>query len=320
MKKILVTGGAGFIGSHIIKKLMDRGDGVVCVDDFNDYYDPSLKRDRISKFLKDYSFPVEIVDIANFTMLKKVFQKNKFDAICHLAARAGVRYSIDNPYIYQKTNVEGTLNMLDLAKEFGIKNFIFASSSSVYGGNKKIPFSETDTVDHPISMYAATKKATEVMAHVYHHLYQMNCTGLRFFTVYGPWGRPDMALFKFTKSILANKPIDVFNHGDHHRDFTYIDDIVRGVVAAIDKSYPYEIINLGNSRTESLTDFIATIEKCLGIKAKKNMLPMQKGDVHKTHADTTKAKKLLGFQPTTNIDVGIRNFINWYKEYYGNES
>ena len=315
--KILVTGGAGFIGSHVVKSLMDRGDQAICVDNFNDYYSPRLKEDRIKIFLKNYDFPLYRVDIADYHALKKIFEKHKFDTICHLAARAGVRASIENPFIYQKTNIEGTLNLLELAKDFKVKNFVFASSSSVYGGNKKVPFSEDDPVDHPISMYAATKKANELMAHVYHHLYGLNSTGLRFFTVYGPWGRPDMALFKFTKNILDDKPIDVYNHGDHYRDFTYIDDIVQGILASLDRAYPYEIINLGNSKTESLIDFINTIEKHLGKKAKRNMLPMQPGDVHKTFADITKAKQLLQFEPKTNIAEGIEKFINWYKEYYG---
>jgi UDP-glucuronate 4-epimerase len=316
MKTILVTGGAGFIGSHTIKALLQRGDNVVCIDDFNDYYNPQLKEDRIKIFLKDYEFPLYRVDIADFLGLKKIFQQNKIDSICHLAARAGVRASIENPFIYQKTNIGGTLNLLELARDFKVENFVFASSSSVYGGNKKVPFSENDPVDQPISMYATTKKANELMAHVYHHLYGLNCTGLRFFTVYGPWGRPDMALFKFTKNILDDKPIDVYNHGDHYRDFTYIDDIVQGVLASLDRAYPYEIINLGNSKTESLTNFINTIEKNLDKKAIKNMLPMQPGDVHKTFADTTKAKKLLDFRPATDINQGIEKFINWYKKYY----
>ncbi len=320
MKTILVTGGAGFIGSHTIKALLDRGDNVICIDDFNDYYNPQLKEDRIKVFLKGRKFPLYRVDIADFMALKKIFQQRKIDAICHLAARAGVRASIENPFIYQKTNIEGALNLLELAKDFKIKNFVFASSSSVYGGTKKVPFSENDPVDHPISMYATTKKTNELMAHTYHHLYGLPCTGLRFFTVYGPWGRPDMALFKFTKNILDGKPIDVYNHGDHYRDFTYIDDIVQGILASLDRAYPYEIINLGNSKTESLIDFINIIEKHLGKKAKKNMLPMQPGDVHKTFADITKAKKLLDFQPTTDIHQGIKQFINWYKKYYGIKS
>lgn len=317
MKKILITGGAGFIGSNVIKKLLDRGDKVICIDDFNDYYDPQLKKNRIKVFLKDYEFPIYRIDISDFNSLKKIFQENKIDKILHLAARAGVRASIEDPFIYQRTNIQGTLNLLELAKEFNIKDFIFASSSSVYGGNKKIPFSEKDPVDSPISMYAATKKATELMAHTYHHLYKLNTTGLRFFTVYGPWGRPDMALFKFTKNIYAGKPIDVYNHGDHQRDFTYIDDIVQGVITSLDKAYPHEIINLGNSKTISLEYFIETIEKKIGKQAKKNMLPMQPGDVHKTYADITKAKKLLSFEPKIKIEEGIEKFINWYNDYYG---
>ncbi|MFA6098533.1 MAG: GDP-mannose 4,6-dehydratase [Patescibacteria group bacterium] len=317
MKNVLVTGGAGFIGSHVAKKLLERGDQVIIVDNFNDYYDPSLKEDRIKILLKDLSFKLYRTDIVNLDDLKKIFQKNKIDEICHLAARAGVRASIANPFIYQQSNDLGTLNLLELAKDFKIKDFVFASSSSVYGGNAKIPFSESDPVDHPISPYAATKKATEVMAHVYHHLYGINCTALRFFTVCGPWGRPDMALFKFTEKILGGKPIDVYNNGDHERDFTYIDDIVQGVVAALDNPFPYEIINLGNSHTVNLKYFIELIEKELNKKAKKNMVPLQAGDVHKTHADISKAKRLLGFEPKTNIEKTVHNFINWYKQYYG---
>lgn len=317
MKVYLVTGGAGFIGSYVMKKLLERGDQVVCVDDFNDYYEPKLKEDRINVFLKDFKFPIHRMDIRDFEALKKIFSEQKIDVVCHLAARAGVRASIEDPFIYEETNVKGTLNLLELAKEFGIKDFIYASSSSVYGGNKKIPFSESDSVDHPISAYAATKKADELLAHVYHNLYDLNCTALRYFTVYGPWGRPDMALFKFTKNILEDKPIDVYNYGKHERDFTYIDDIVQGTVAALNNPFPYEIINLGNSNTVGLEYFISVIEKELGKKAKKNMLPMQPGDVEKTYADITKAKKLLGFAPKTNIEKGIKEFINWYKEYYG---
>lgn len=317
MKTVLVTGGAGFIGSHSAKKLLERGDKVIIVDDFNDYYHPQLKEDRINIFLKNFNFPVYRTDITNYDELKKVFSENKIDQILHLAARAGVRASIENPFIYQQTNIQGTLNLLELAKEFSIRDFIFASSSSVYGGNKKIPFSEDDAVDSPIAMYAATKKSTELMAHTYHHLHGLNVTGLRFFTVYGPWGRPDMAYFKFTNKIYNNEPIDVYNHGDHHRDFTYIDDIVKGVISSLDKAYPYEIINLGNSKTVSLDHFIKTLEINIGKQAKKNMLPMQLGDVHKTHADITKAKRILDFKPTTNIEEGLNNFINWYNEYYG---
>lgn len=312
-----MTGGAGFIGSNVSKKLLKRGNQIVCVDDFNDYYNPKLKEDRIKIFLKDYKFPVYRVDIRNYTSLKEIFEKENIDKICHLAARAGVRASIEDPFIYQETNIKGTLNLLELAKEYKIKDFIYASSSSVYGGNTKIPFAEKDSVDAPISLYAASKKADELMAHVYHNLYNLNCTGLRFFTVYGPWGRPDMAPIKFAKLISNDKPIDVYNYGKHERDFTYIDDIVQGTVAALDHPFPYEVINLGNSNTVKLEYFISLLEKELGKKAQKNMLSKQPGDMEITNADITKAKSLLEFEPKTNIEEGIKKFINWFKEYYG---
>ncbi len=254
---ILVTGGAGFIGSAVIKKLVEKGEEVVCVDN---YYNPQLKRDRIEKFLAGYVFKVYEVDINDFEALRRVFIKNKFDKICHLAAQAGVRYSLTNPFIYGKTNVLGTLNLLELAREFKVKDFIFASSSSVYGGNTKIPFSETDVVDKPISLYAATKKADELIIHTYHHLFGINCISLRYFTVYGPWGRPDMALFKFTKAILEDRPIDVYNFGKMERDFTYIDDVADGTVKAIDSGFEYEIFNLGNNKPITLEYFIKVIE------------------------------------------------------------
>lgn len=316
MRSYLVTGGAGFIGSHVIKTLLTRGDKAICVDNFNDYYDPRLKEDRIKIFLRDYKFPVEHLDISDFKAIERVFLNYNFEYICHLAARVGVRASMENPFIYEQTNIKGTLNLLELAKNFKIKNFIFASSSSVYGGNKKIPFNEKDVVDSPISVYAATKKATELMAYAYHHLYGLRCTGLRFFTVYGPWGRPDMAIFKFTKNILAGKPIEIFNFGRHARDFTYIDDIVDGVMAALDKSYPFKIINLGNSKAVSLKYLISLLEKSLGKKTIKNLLDLQPGDMKKTNADITEAKKLLNYSPKIRIKEGIEKFIKWYTEYY----
>lgn len=313
---ILLTGIAGFIGSNVAKKLLSAGVDVVGVDNFNDYYDPKIKRDRIAKFLGDYDFKVYECDIADKEKLQGVFANHKIDKICHLAAQAGVRYSLENPDAYIMSNIVGTNNIFELAKDYGIKEVAYASSSSVYGGNTKIPFAESDAVDNPISLYAATKKANELQAHVYHHLYGINCVGLRFFTVYGPWGRPDMALFKFTKAILAGRPIDVYNNGQHRRDFTYIDDIVAGIVAALNHCQGYEVYNLGNNRPVDLEYFIGQIEEQLGQKAIKNYLPLQIGDVPETYADIDKAKNKLSYEPKVGIEEGIKNFIAWYREYY----
>ncbi len=313
---ILLTGIAGFIGSNVAKKLLSAGVDVVGVDNFNDYYDPKIKRDRIAKFLGDYDFKVYECDIADKEKLQGVFANHKIDKICHLAAQAGVRYSLENPDAYIMSNIVGTNNIFELAKDYGIKEVVYASSSSVYGGNTKIPFAESDAVDNPISLYAATKKANELQAHVYHHLYGVNCVGLRFFTVYGPWGRLDMALFKFTKAILAGRPIDVYNNGQHRRDFTYIDDIVAGIVAALNHCQGYEVYNLGNNRPVDLEYFIGQIEEQLGQKAIKNYLPLQIGDVPETYADIDKAKNKLGYEPKVGIEEGIKNFIAWYREYY----
>ena len=316
--KILITGGAGFIGSTVAKKLLERGDEIVIVDNFNDYYDPTLKEARIKKILSQGGdSQIERIDITDYKALEKIFQDNKIDKVCHLAAQAGVRYSLEHPFVYENTNNLGTLNLLELCRHYSVKNFIFASSSSVYGNNKKLPFSESDRVDTPISLYASTKKANEEMAHVYHHLFGLNCTGLRFFTVYGPWGRPDMALFKFTKAILTSNVIDVYNNGEMARDFTYIDDIATGVIAALDKSYPYEIFNLARGESVRLLDYINEIEKNLGIEAKKNMMPIQPGDVPATSADISKAREMLGYNPQTSVPIGVKNFIDWYQEYYG---
>lgn len=313
--KVLVTGGAGFIGSAVSKKLMDRGDQVVIIDNFNDYYDPGIKRDRISKFLKGYDFELYEGDICDKKFCEKIFAKEQIDKVVHLAAMAGVRNSLRDPLIYEQVNVRGTTLLLDLATKHKIKNFVFASSSSVYGNNAKVPFSEKDRVDTPISPYAATKRATELIAHVFHHIHGLKTTGLRFFTVYGPWGRPDMALFLFTKKILANEPIDVYNHGKMSRNFTYIDDIVSGTITVLDADLDYEIMNIGGDQEEPLMRFIEVIEKNLGKTAKRNMMPIQPGDVPSTVADISKLRK-LGWQPTTNIEVGIKNFIDWYKQYY----
>lgn len=313
--KVLVTGGAGFIGSQVSRSLLDRGDDVVVIDEVNDYYDPKIKRDRISKFLNNECAFYEI-DFSDVEALKRVFEEHKFDAICHLGAQAGVRYSIENPMAYEIANNVGTLNLLEMARHNNIKNFIFASSSSVYGNNKKQPFSEKDSVDTPISLYAATKKYNELMAHTYHHLYGINCTGLRFFTVYGPWGRPDMALFLFVDAIMKDKPINVFNNGEMQRNFTYVTDIVSGVISAIDKAYPYEIFNLGGDETVGLMEFIEEIESACGKKAIKNMMPLQPGDVPATVADISHARDKLGFEPKVGLREGIEAFVKWYKEYY----
>lgn len=313
--KVLITGGAGFIGSAVAKKLMDRKDEVVIVDNFNDYYDPKLKEDRIKIFLKGYKFKLYRGDIRDYKLLKKIFKKEKIDKIIHLAAMAGVRYSIENPFIYADVNVMGSLNLLELAAKYKIKNFVFASSSSVYGGNKKLPFSESDSVDRPMAMYAATKKADELMANVYNHIYGLNVTALRFFTVYGPWGRPDMALFNFTKNIFAGKDIEVYNRGNMARNFTYIDDIVSGTIMVLDKGKGYDVMNIGGDRSEKLTRYIEVIEENVGKKAKKKMMPIQPGDVPVTFADIRKLKK-LGWKPMTRIEKGIKNFVEWYREYY----
>ena len=314
--RILVTGGAGFIGSYVAKALLERGDEVIIVDNFNSYYDPKLKEDRVKNLLSSFNPKIYRIDIADFEELKKVFTENKFDKICHLAAQAGVRYSLKDPNSYIHTNIVGTHNILELAKEFAVKDFVFASSSSVYGGNEKTPFSEEDSVDKPISIYAATKKANELEAYTHYHLHGLNVFGLRFFTVYGPWGRPDMAYHMFAEKISKGEEIDVYNFGKMQRDFTYIDDIVSGVLSAIDKVKGYEIINLGNHQPVELEKFISLIEENLGQKAKKNYLPMQKTDFLINYADISRAKKILGFEPTTNIEDGLKKFVSWYKDYY----
>ncbi len=312
--KILLTGCAGFIGSHVSEALLKRGDSVVGVDNINDYYDTKKKEKNLEILKKNKNFIFYKEDIRNYEGLKEIFDKEKPDKVVHIAARAGVRPSIQNPLLYEEVNVKGTLNLLDLAKDHKIKSFVFASSSSVYGNRKKIPFSETDNVDNPISPYAATKKAGELICYTYHHLYNMKITCLRFFTVYGPRGRPDMAPYLFTDWIYNGKPIKRFGDGSTKRDYTFITDIVKGVVASIDKELDFEIINLGNNKPVMLNDFIKTIEKVTGKKAVIKELPMQPGDVDITYADVSKAEKLLGFKPTTSIEEGMKKFFEWYKK------
>lgn len=315
-RTILVTGAAGFIGFHVAKRLLERGDTVVGVDNLNPYYDVQMKEGRLAILRNFGRFSFYREDIQNFDAMQRIFQKHEPGVICNLAAQAGVRYSLKDPFSYQKSNLEGFLNLLELARAQGVENFVYASSSSVYGNNKKMPFSVEDRVDTPVSLYAATKKANELMAHAYSHLYGIPCTGLRYFTVYGPWGRPDMALFLFTDAILNNRSINVYNYGKMRRDFTYIDDIADGTLAALDRPVPYEIFNLGNSNSVELMDFIGALEEELGKKAEKNMMPIQPGDVPETSADIEKTRKLLGFSPKTPVKVGIRNFVAWYREYF----
>lgn len=314
--KILITGGAGFIGSAVAEALLARGDAVVIVDNFNAYYDPALKEARIHHLFAPFDPLIVRADITDQNPLEKLFREQRFDRVCHLAAQAGVRYSLDNPYIYAQSNVVGTLNLLELARAWGNIPFVYASSSSVYGGNTKTPFSEDDRVDQPLSLYAATKRATELLTYCFHHIHGLPSTGLRFFTVYGPWGRPDMAMLIFTKQMLAAEPITLFNHGHMARDFTYIDDIVAGVVAAIDHPFPYEIINLGNNRPVDLMDMVVTLERVLGTKAKIKFAPLQPGDVPTTCADITKAKRLLAWHPKVKLQAGITTLVAWYRKFY----
>ena len=317
MKTYLVTGAAGFIGFHVSRALLARGDLVLGLDNLNDYYDVSLKEARLRLLQETERFTFYREDLANREGLAKVFGQNRIQVVCNMAAQAGVRYSLVNPFAYQSSNLEGFLNIIHLSQEHQVENFVYASSSSVYGNNKKVPFSVQDRVDNPISLYAATKKANELVAHTYSHIYGLPCSGLRFFTVYGPWGRPDMALFIFTKAITRNQPIEVYNFGKMRRDFTYIDDIVQGVLASMDRPVPYALYNLGNSRAVDLLYFIECIEKELGKKAEKKMLPMQPGDVVETYADISESERDLGFQPTTRIEEGIASFISWYRSFYG---
>jgi UDP-glucuronate 4-epimerase len=331
--RVLVTGAAGFIGSHVSRALLDRGDQVVGFDNFNDYYDPSLKEARVDRLAGSDDFEMVRGDLAERAAVDTAFDRAP-DRVVHLAAQAGVRYSLTNPYAYVDTNVTGTLNVLEACRHRGTDHLVFASSSSVYGANTAMPFSVHHNVDHPVSLYAATKKANELMAHAYSHLYRIPTTGLRFFTVYGPWGRPDMAAFLFTRAILEGRPIDVFNRGQMRRDFTYIDDIVEGVVRVLDRvpdpdpawtgvdpdpassTAPYRLYNIGNNNPVELMDFIAAIEKAVDRPAELNLLPMQPGDVPATYADVDDLVRDVGFSPSTPIDVGIARFVAWYREYY----
>jgi UDP-glucuronate 4-epimerase len=323
MALILVTGAAGFIGSSVSRALLARGDGVVGVDNLNAYYDVTLKEARLERLEAEKNFLSRKLDIADRdNMLKLAAEFPAIDGIIHLAAQAGVRHSLTDPYTYITSNVMGQTVMLELARKLGsLKHFVYASSSSVYGGNTKLPFSVDDPVEQPNSLYAATKRAGELFGYTYAHLYGIPATGLRFFTVYGPWGRPDMAAFIFTRQIIASEPIKVFNRGEMWRDFTYIDDIVNGAVLALDRppssTPPHRVYNLGNHRSEKLTDFIAAIEQALQRKAKVTLEPMQPGDVPKTYADIEDSRRDLGFEPSTPISVGIPKFIDWYKDYYG---
>ncbi|THF63677.1 NAD-dependent epimerase [Pseudothauera nasutitermitis] len=333
--KVLVTGAAGFIGMHASERLLARGDEVVGLDNLNDYYDPRLKEARLARLAPHAGFRFVRLDVADRAGMERLFAEEGFDRVVHLAAQAGVRYSLQNPHAYIDSNLVGFTNILEGCRHNRVAHLVYASSSSVYGGNTRMPFSEHDSVDHPVSLYAATKKANELMAHTYSHLYGLPTTGLRFFTVYGPWGRPDMALFLFTKAILAGRPIDVFNHGRMRRDFTYIDDIVEGVLRVLDRTaeadpafdaaspdparsnVPYRVFNIGNHDPVALMAFVEAIEAALGRKAEKNFLPLQDGDVPATHADTAELNAWTGFSPATPVADGVARFVAWYRGYYG---
>jgi UDP-glucuronate 4-epimerase len=311
---ILVTGGAGFIGSHVIVELLKRGDTIVNIDNVNNYYDVGLKRARLARL--EGAVEHHEIDIADREAIAHIFKSHTFDAVCHLAAQAGVRYSIENPFIYADSNYIGTLNIFEYAKRHNVPHIVFASTSSVYGKNEAMPFTEEDRVDTPMSIYAASKRACELLAHSYNSLFNMNITALRFFTVYGPWGRPDMSLALFTKAILADEPINVFNNGEMARDFTYVDDIVSGILGALRTPNGFQIYNLGNGSPVLLMDFINAIEHSLEKKAILNLMPMQQGDVPKTWASIEKAQKDLGYTPQTKVSEGISKYVAWYKSYY----
>ncbi len=332
--KILVTGAAGFIGFHVSKHLLDRGDEVVGLDNLNDYYDVNLKNARLEQLLSFESFKFCQIDLADREAMRKLFTAEKFQRVVNLAAQAGVRYSIDNPHAYVDSNIVGFTNVLEGCRHNKVEHLVYASTSSVYGANELMPFSERHTADHPLAFYAATKRANELMAHSYSHLFELPTTGLRFFTVYGPWGRPDMALFKFTKAILQEEPIQIFNHGKHKRDFTYVADIVEGVVRTLDKvaqgntewdamqpdpgssRAPWKVYNIGNNEPVDLMDYIVCLEKELGKEAKKEYLPLQPGDVPDTYADASDLIANVGYKPSTPVSEGIANFVHWYREFY----
>ena len=333
--KILVTGAAGFIGMHTAERLLARGDEVVGLDNLNDYYDVRLKEARLERLKRMPGFSFVRIDIADRDAVPALFAAERFERVVHLAAQAGVRYSLENPHAYVDANLTGFMNVLEGCRHNDVEHLVYASSSSVYGGNARLPFSEHDNVDHPISLYAATKKANELMAHTYSHLFDLPTTGLRFFTVYGPWGRPDMALFLFTKAILEGRPIDIFNNGRMIRDFTYVDDIVSGVVRLLDKaaapdpefdalapdpatsSAPYRIFNIGNNQPTELMDYVSALEDALGTTARKNFLPMQPGDVPATAADTRNLEHWVDFRPDTAVRTGVSRFVDWYMSFYG---
>ena len=332
--KLIVTGSAGFIGSSLCTKLLERGDKVVGIDNHNDYYDPKIKEARVEKLIKQSNYQHCRIDLSDQKSLENVFKDHRPQQVVNLAAQAGVRYSMENPLAYINSNIVGFAHILENCRHYKVEHLVYASTSSVYGANTKMPFSENDSANHPLSVYAASKKSNELMAHSYSHLYQLPTTGLRFFTVYGPWGRPDMALFKFTKAILENKAIEVFNHGKHTRDFTYIDDIVEGIIKTIDNpaiynsnwnsnqpdpatsKEPWCIYNIGNSKPVQLMEYIDALEKALGKKAKINFLPLQPGDVPDTYASTDNLKKKFNYQPSTSVIDGISQFVKWYKNYY----
>ena len=332
--RVLVTGAAGFIGYHVAERLLARGDEVIGLDNLNAYYDPTLKQARLARLQPAKGFRFVKADLADRAAMENLFASSAIDRVVHLAAQAGVRYSIENPHAYADSNLTGTLHVLEGCRHHKVGHLVFASTSSVYGANTKMPFSVHQNVDHPLSFYAATKKANELMAHTYASLYGLPVTGLRFFTVYGPWGRPDMALFQFTRNILAGKPIDVFNYGNHRRDFTYVDDIAGGVIASLDhvaapnpdwdgdnpdpatSRAPYRLYNIGNNRPVELMRYIEVLENCLGRKATKNLLPLQVGDVPDTWADAEDLVRDVGYRPATPVEVGIANFVEWYLAYY----
>ena len=332
--KVLITGSAGFIGSSLSLRLLERGDEVIGIDNLNDYYDVSLKEARLQRTLAYDGYTDVRIDLEDREGIAEVFRKHQPHRVVNLAAQAGVRYSLENPHAYVDTNLVGFTNILEGCRHNNVEHLVYASSSSVYGANTSMPFSVHDNVDHPVSLYAASKKANELMAHTYSHLYQLPTTGLRFFTVYGPWGRPDMALFLFTKNILAGKPIDVFNYGNHRRDFTYIDDIVEGVVRVIDNvaapnpdwsgdapdsassKGPYRLYNIGNNEPVELMHYIEVLENCLGKKAEKNMLPLQPGDVPATYADVSDLVNAVGYKPDMSVEQGVANFVEWYRDFY----